>query len=74
MSYPEHWKQIQLGDVLNEGQLQELERILGKHDDPLDAVGELKVYLRQFEGQLQEAGLLPDYAAYAIAAKAAKII
>jgi len=60
------WRRVMIGDVLNEGQCQEVSRILDKHEDPIDAVPELKKYLREFEGQLQQAGLLPEYLAYAI--------
>ena len=60
------WRQLVLSEILNEGQCQEVARILNQHADPIDAVPELKKYLRQFQGQLQEAGVLPEYLAYAI--------
>lgn len=64
-------REAQLGDFLNDNQMQACIDILNRPDiDDIAQTKELKRYLNQFKVDLEAKGILPDYLAYVLIANA----
>lgn len=53
------WKNIKLGDLFNEEQIEDIELLLRERD-----FDNLRVYLNKLKEQLEKKGVLPDYLYY----------
>jgi hypothetical protein len=75
MSYnTSQWKSVPLSNILQPDQMTVAEaifkRAIEQHQSEQQLIGHLKDYLKTIEPQLREKGLLPDYLAYVLLARA----
>lgn len=62
-------KTVKLTDLLSHEQLDEVERILQRSEDQMQASNELRRYLARFKVELEAKGANSDYLSYVIAYK-----
>lgn len=73
MSLPKDWKQIPITEILSPEEIKATEKIFRTKPDK-DQIKALKDYLIPLKEKLEAKGLLPEFLAYALYAKAHKII
>lgn len=68
------YKTTSLGDILDDQQIAEVDRLMKKHKDPEELLKALKIYFGTIKDTLSAKGMDPNYLAYVLYAKVLGII